>query len=255
MALEKRWSKVDPIPTTSDGTVEGEITLSSIENLFVKQEVVLKPLGSSSGAAFQIKRIEHPNKVYLGGLKANITDRSDLTAFLAGSTLQAQEQPRPNIGPDDIVKAVYSEEPITALKTVTVGSAGERVDFNQLNQNLINAVLEGSYEVVTAGEDFNPLELVYLSAAGEVSLADQSTLNTSEVIGITLHEASVGDKVQIITQGFLRDSTFLFTPNLTLFLGSDGEITTTNPTDHYVVIGKTLGDNRILVRIEEPIIL
>jgi hypothetical protein len=66
----------------------------------------------------------------VGPVKGQITERSDISNYLLadGAVIVANEQPRPSIGMDDVISAVYSEEPAVALRNLLVDKLGNAYD-------------------------------------------------------------------------------------------------------------------------------
>lgn len=126
MALEKRWLAVPAQAFLISGTAEGEARVSDSCMFHVGQRVVLSGPPQPS-IELQIKRIIGPNLVFLGSPARGITDRTDISAYLAGSTISAKEQPRPNIAPDDVIRAVYEEEPAVAMRSLLVDLCGDPI--------------------------------------------------------------------------------------------------------------------------------
>ena len=113
---------------------------------------------------------------------------------------------------------------------------------------------DGDCETYTAGENISAVKPVYISGTEEVSQADSDTKPEACVIGITKHAVSSGADVEVILSGELQDSSFTFTSGESIYLDENGNLTTTPPVTGFLTkIGKGLGNNKILINIEEPI--
>lgn len=133
MAIEKRLKAVSPKAFTANGTADGKVTILYTGGFKVKQVVVLK--SNTSSISLEIKRIESSSVLYVGPVKSNINDRSDISAFTVAdqSTIEAQEQPRPSIPEQEIERLTYEEEPTVARRTVLVDELGNKYsDSNPL---------------------------------------------------------------------------------------------------------------------------
>lgn len=104
------------------------------------------------------------------------------------------------------------------------------------------------------------MQLVKSDSATHVSIAtSQSTFEDSEVLGLALVGASVGDPVDILIFGAVQDGSFSFTLNDPAFLGGSGQVTQTvpaYPTDtHSVRVGKAIASDELFLNIAQPIVL
>lgn len=111
---------------------------------------------------------------------------------------------------------------------------------------------------VVAGQTISALRAVVALADGRVVYADNNTsYEMARAFGITLSAANVNESLLVVTQGELQDVAFAaFTVNEDVFLGANGVLTQT-PTSvgFHVVLGSYIGNNKIKVEIENPIIL
>ena len=115
---------------------------------------------------------------------------------------------------------------------------------------------DSNCETYIAGETLSAVKPVYISGSEEVSQADSDTKPEACVIGITKHSASLGSDIEVILSGELQDSSFNFNSNESIYLDGNGNLTTVPPTTGFLTkIGKGLGNNKILINIEEPIAL
>lgn len=128
------------------------------------------------------------------------------------------------------------------------------LDINEDLQKL--AVLKIDYE---AGEPISALKLVYAALDGKIYVANSNaTFDESLVMGVALNAAmSAGDTVTVVLSGVLQDLSWSWAANELLFLNNLGSITNVVPAapGHRTKVAKALTANKILVEIEEPIIL
>lgn len=111
-----------------------------------------------------------------------------------------------------------------------------------------------------ASVSISAMQLVKSDSATHVSIAtSQSTFEDSEVLGLALVGASVGDPVDILIFGAVQDGSFSFTLNDPVFLGGSGQVTQTvpaSPTDtHSVRVGKAIASDELFLNIAQPIVL
>lgn len=107
-----------------------------------------------------------------------------------------------------------------------------------------------------ASENISALKLVYLDTQSSVSLADNSAEEIGTVIGVALNTVLAGGLVRVLVFGILEDAFFNFAINERLFLGSNGEITTVQPTSGVLTsVGFGLGAGAIQIGIDKPVLL
>jgi hypothetical protein len=109
-----------------------------------------------------------------------------------------------------------------------------------------------------AGEPISALKLVYASLDGKVYVANNTaTFDEALVMGVAINAAALaGDTVTIVLSGVLQDASWSWAANELLFLNSLGTITNVIPASgHRSKVGKALMSDKILIEIEEPIIL
>lgn len=111
---------------------------------------------------------------------------------------------------------------------------------------------------VIAGQTISALRAVVSLPDGRAVYADNNTsYEMARTYGISIQAANVNEAFLVITQGELEDVSFAsFTVNEDVFLGANGTLTQV-PTSvgFHVVMGSYIGNNRIKVEIENPIIL
>lgn len=126
MALEKRWVAVSAQTFLTQGTSDGKAQVVNACLFKVKQKVLLS--GGGLSREFEVKRINSDTELELGSPDRDILHRSDLSSYPIGSSLSAKEQPRPKIAPDNVIRAVYEEEPTVAYRSLLVDLCGDPID-------------------------------------------------------------------------------------------------------------------------------
>lgn len=107
-----------------------------------------------------------------------------------------------------------------------------------------------------ASENISALKLVYLDTQSSVRLADNLSEVTGTVIGVALNTVLAGGLVRVLVFGILEDAFFNYAINERLFLGSNGEMTTIQPTSGVLTsIGFGLGSGAIQIGIDKPVLL
>jgi len=146
MAIEKRWEAIAPRLFTSNGGIEGQITLNSTIGFKVKQQVILKS-SSQPGTILEVKRVVSKTLMFVGK-PGNINDRQNISAYLVadGASVEALEQPRANIHIQEHENAVYAEEPIVAKRSILVDELGNyyndqnpipiKIDYSQSDSSV-----------------------------------------------------------------------------------------------------------------------
>ena len=105
-----------------------------------------------------------------------------------------------------------------------------------------------SFVVVEAATPLSALKVV----THDGRYADHTDPTTIAIAGITV---TAGLTVQVQTYGELTDAQWAWTPNLPLFVGTDGTLTQTEPaTGYFLRVGEAISATSIMVRIEPPII-
>lgn len=163
--LEKRLYAVPPQAFTADGTADGVVTIGAGGcSLFkVKQKITITATGLPN-LNLQIKQIDNNHNIQVGpipygkpGVDTSIDARTDISAYTValGATIFAAEQKRQAIGPDEIARAIYEEEPTVAQRSVLVDECGNKI--NEANPLPVAATFDGDVIVgtvrVTACDD------------------------------------------------------------------------------------------------------
>jgi hypothetical protein len=116
---ERAWPQVILTPLSITGFV---VTVSSTMFLKAKTKVTLTH-PSQVPIDLEVKKVLSYTEFQLGPPDGNMLKIQDYSAY-SGGTLTAQLQERYKISPELISRAVYSEEPTTAIRTVGVDWLG-----------------------------------------------------------------------------------------------------------------------------------
>jgi len=129
----------------------------------------------------------------------------------------------------------------------------------QLMISYVNSAIAGvSTQSLTmqAGEALGGSRVV-IANGGQAYYANQgNTAHAGKVIGLTQGAAASGAAVTILTQAYIDDGTFSFTPGQAVYFTGLGVLTTTPPTSGFIQqVGVALTATRLLVNLAQPIIL
>lgn len=170
--LEKRFIAVPPQLFTADGTADGTFKVVYSGFFKVKQQIIIKSNTQGPTTDLEIKRITDVNTIEVGP-KGKIDARADLTAFTVagGATIFANEQHRPLIPQEEVIRAVYEEEPVVAYRVIGVDQNGNTVNWSEdglvpqefddviLTRDLDEDIIEAEFYL--RGTEIRDLELTY----------------------------------------------------------------------------------------------
>jgi len=156
--FEKRWAAVPPQLFTSNGTQGGVITVIDSSIFKVKQEVNISA-NTLPNLNLEIKQIPNDVTIIVGPKGGNINNFTDISAYTTAlsAAISANEQKRALIPQEEVIRAVYEEEPTVAFRNVLVDKHGQKYD--QLNPLPVSAqvdsiqLLDKSYD---SGTETNP---------------------------------------------------------------------------------------------------
>lgn len=170
--LEKRFIAVPNQLFTTDGTADGKLTVVYSGFFKVKQQIIIKSNTQGPTVDLEIKRITDVNTIEVGP-KGKIDVRYDLSAFTVagGAVIFANEQFRPSVPQEEIIRAVYEEEPVVAYRVIGVDQNGNTVNWSEdglvpqefddviLTRDLDEDIIEA--EFFLRGAEVRDLELTY----------------------------------------------------------------------------------------------
>lgn len=153
MANERLWDSIGPIAFIADGADDGVVTLTSTFGLRVKQQVAVysTTIPINKAIKLEIKKVLSPTKVIIGKVETvgQFMNRYPMSAYLVsdGAMLKVVEQERKSPRPEDILKAIYEQEPVVALRTYGVDAYGE--PWSSQNPMPISGTFVGTSDLAT----------------------------------------------------------------------------------------------------------
>lgn len=130
MAFERRWKAWNQA-FSADGQTNGRITVLNSSGFYVGQTVSVKS-NTQPSQTYKIKRIEGPNYIWLTGSeeKINSTITISVSQYLVidSATIEAPEQNKPVIKPDEWEQYTHEQEPILAKRVIQVDKWGNFYD-------------------------------------------------------------------------------------------------------------------------------
>lgn len=114
----------------------------------------------------------------------------------------------------------------------------------------------GRYTQYMAGETMSALKFVYVGPDGKIYLGDSGFALKSEIVGMTVSAGAVDTLINVVSFGPAFDVTFTYGYSNSLYLTTNGNVSTTSPIVGYrALVGKGLNDGQIFVDIDEVITL
>lgn len=162
MAFERTWERVGPLDFTADGTAGGLITVADVGLIKVKSKVKVTAIGLPD-LVLEVKKVLSPTQFLVGPVQnknrqkgsKSLTDRTDISAYTTALSSQvvSTQQNKSRLKPEDVIQAVYEQEPSVALRTMSVDQYGNpwRSD-NPLPVTFTESLNIGAVEI-TDGDD------------------------------------------------------------------------------------------------------
>lgn len=162
MAIEQKWLAVPPKLFTADGGEFGQVTIANTSGFKVKQKVVLQA-SLLPQLELQVKRVVSKTSLIVGPLPGTtpngLNKKQDIRAYTvaAGAFIYAGEQEKSKLKPDDILQAVYEQEPTVANRVLAVDEFGNPIgESNPLPVAFDGTIAVGSVQV--EGTNSNVIE-------------------------------------------------------------------------------------------------
>jgi len=155
MANERLWDSIGPIAFTANGGQDGVVTLISTSGLRVKQQVKIYSAAKQPLAdKLEIKKILTPTKAIVGKIVSTgeFMNRVNLSDYLladSASLTVIADQERKSPRPEDILKAIYEQEPVVAIRTFGVDEFGN--PWTNENPLPTTATISGDVTIGTDG--------------------------------------------------------------------------------------------------------
>lgn len=178
MAIERHWEYQAPIAFTADGGADGLVTVSSVECLKVKQNIVVSAVGLPD-LALEVKRVISFTQLIVGpkqsklGLKA----REDISAYTVAlsASIRAEEQSKTRLDPRDIIQSVYEHEPTIAIRTMEVDKIGHPYTVS----NPFPTLISDGQDIVSVNADGSINVKILEGAAGTPIVHKESSTITN----------------------------------------------------------------------------
>lgn len=161
MAIERFWREVSE-PFAANGTSNGVITVDDSEGFKVKAEVVISAT-SLPNLTIEIKDIPNRHTIVVGPKGPEMSSRVDLSLYTTASNSKIVQprQKRPSIGPGEIDRATYEEEPIVARRIISVDEFGDLYGTsNPIPVSIYNSFVKVPYDDIVLGYDPDTKDLV-----------------------------------------------------------------------------------------------
>ena len=158
MAVEQKWLAVSPQLFTASGSTLGIITIADTAGFKVKQRVIISATGQPD-LTVQCKRVISNTQLIVGPMptqqgRQSITTRSDVSAYTTGNGafIYAEEQDKSKLTMEDMLAAVYEQEPTVAIRVLGVDQYGN--PYTAVNRFPVDAsVSVSSVEIIDSGGD------------------------------------------------------------------------------------------------------
>lgn len=151
MAIEQKWPAVAPQLFTANGGQYGVIKVVSAAGFKVKQKVSISAVGQDT-IQLQVKRVIGPDTIIVGPFPTTqqtntLTARTDLTAYTvaASAYILAEEQDKAKLKPEDILQAVYRQEPGTTIGVEIDDQYGNPIDSVRDSKGLNRLAVDGQF--------------------------------------------------------------------------------------------------------------
>src|ERR1035437_2719953 len=177
--FEKSWRPVPPRPFTADGSAFGLIQVADTKGFKVKAHLVLSA-STLPNLTVQCKRVLSKTQMIVGPLGKSINDKIDISAYTValGAFVYQDGQPRVTISPQDIIQAVYEQEPGCSIRTNLVDEYGNEYDLdNPLPISFGGSISIGDVKITdTEGDVLN------VNADGSINVKlEAGSINIGEV--------------------------------------------------------------------------
>jgi hypothetical protein len=178
MANERSWRQVSAV-FTANGTVDGIVTVATTRGFKVKARVQLQSTAQAQ-SEYEIKAIPNSTTIIVGPTGQPIDVYANVSAFLLAdnASIVQYKQKRPPIGPGEIDRATYEEEPTVARRAILVDEFGALIsDVNPLPVNA-NVVIGG------VNVDLDAFDATAPDSTLSVGSEDGTALGTRHVIRV-----------------------------------------------------------------------
>lgn len=162
MANERKWLAVTQL-FTADGTTSGVVKVPTSRRFKVKAKVILQS-NTQPQQEYEVKNVPDHTTIEIGPCSREMDDRSDLSMYTLADNAKITQpkQKRPGMGPGEIDRAVYEEEPTVARRVFPVDDIGNGYTLDnpfpvQLSDGSINiGTVNAELEVYLSAKDDDP---------------------------------------------------------------------------------------------------
>lgn len=177
--FEKQWLSVPPQLFIADGGPQGQIQVADTAGFKVKASVAIV-CPSKPNLLLECKRVLSKTQMLVGAIGKNINDRTNLTGYTValGAFVYQDSQDRVTIAPQDILQAVYEQEPTVAIRTTFIDKYGNFYDEN----NPLPIAFDGTVSVGDVKITDNEGDVLNVNPDGSINVNIlPSTSNTNTV--------------------------------------------------------------------------
>lgn len=217
MAIEKKLVAISATPFTSDGTQFGVVTIADTSGYTVKAYAAIVANGLPP-LQVQIQLVFSSTQMVVGppGTKPERNNFIDISAYTVSALSQIAfpEQDKNKLKPEDITQAVYSADPVVAIKTIDVDPYGNfygkdnplpvafdgtvsigTVEVHGSNGNTIEPNADGSINTVVINGVASNKTLI--NEYNEVNSVPNSTLTNLVTYTVPLASTAILERVSI----------------------------------------------------------
>lgn len=150
--FEQKWPTVILAPITVANHV---VTVSDTAGLHTKAKITLSIAGLEQ-ADFEIKRVLNDTQIQIGFIGKAI-DAIENPIEYSGGMLTMSEQNRNKFGSEVVLRAVYEEEPATALRNLLVNKYGAPIDSKVGDDGLNRLAVDAAVTIQSVSVDLDAL--------------------------------------------------------------------------------------------------
>lgn len=155
MAKERQYSRIGPKAFTANGTVKGQVTLSSTRGFKVNARVLITS-STQPPLDLKVKEVVSKNILIVAANASANTPPTDLSLYLVadGTTIEQPAQDRAIVPIDDQNRATYEQEPTLARRVINVDEFGN--PFNEDNPYPVQ--IDGDIKIGSVNVDITDKE-------------------------------------------------------------------------------------------------
>lgn len=206
MAKERQYSRIGPKAFTANGTVKGQVTLSSTRGFKVNARVLITS-STQPPLDLKVKEVVSKNILIVAANASANTPPTDLSLYLVadGTTIEQPAQDRAVVPIDDQNRATYEQEPTLARRVINVDELGNPynednpypvqidgdIKIGSVNVDITDKESSpgaADYDIIRLGDGEDELAI---NNDGSINVVDAtSSVKTPDVQNITLAAAA-----------------------------------------------------------------